>query len=96
MSMKKHLFFLSIPALLTLNASAQDKWDLKRCVDYAVANNISVKQADVQARIAKLTLDQSKLMQFPTLLFGTSLDVQAGRSQESHVVYVKYADIFLQ
>ncbi len=59
----------------------QGNWDLKRCVDYAVANNISVKQADVQARLAKLTLDQTKLSQIPTLTFGTGLGVNSGRYQ---------------
>jgi len=78
----RKLVFLSIPViLLTYSARAQDKWDLKRCVEYAVTNNISVKQADVQARLAKLTLDQSKLMQVPTLIFNGSGQVNSGRSQ---------------
>src|SRR5579872_6708607 len=82
MSMRKPPLFLSLIALLsTLTVRAQDKWDLKRCVDYAVEHNISIKQADVQARVAKLTLDQSKLMRIPTLSFGSSIDVTAGRSQ---------------
>ncbi|HLI92281.1 MAG TPA: TolC family protein [Puia sp.] len=80
--MRKPPLFLSLIALLsTLTVRAQDKWDLKRCVDYAVEHNISIKQADVQARVAKLTLDQSKLMRIPTLSFGSSIDVTAGRSQ---------------
>ena len=81
MSMKRHLFFLSIPVLLTYTAVAQDKWDLKRCVEYAVANNISVKQADVQARLAKLTMDQSKLAQIPNLAAGLSAGINSGRFQ---------------
>jgi outer membrane protein len=59
----------------------QGNWDLARCVQYAVSNNISVKQADVQARIAKLTLDQSKLSQIPTLTVGTSAGINSGRFQ---------------
>lgn len=78
----RKLVFLSIPViLLTYTARAQDKWDLKRCVEYAVANNISVKQADVQARIAKLTLDQSKLAQIPNLTGGISAGINSGRFQ---------------
>jgi outer membrane protein len=80
MSMKKLLPLLSIPVFLTYTAAAQDKWDLKRCVDYAVVNNISVKQADVQARLAKLTLTQSRLTQIPTLLFGSNIDINSGLS----------------
>ncbi|HEV2352791.1 MAG TPA: TolC family protein [Puia sp.] len=80
--MRKPPLFLSLfVLLLTVTVRAQDKWDLKRCVDYAVEHNISVLQSDVQARIAKLTLGQSKLMRIPTLSFGSSFDVTAGRSQ---------------
>jgi outer membrane protein len=81
MSIKKLLLFLFIPFFLSFVASAQDKWDLKRCVDYAVTNNISVKQADVQARLAKLTLDQSRLSQIPTLTTGVSAGINSGRFQ---------------
>ena len=82
MSMKKLLLLLCIPLLLFCVAGrGQDKWDLKRCVDYALANNISVKQADVQARIAKLTLDQSRLSQIPTVTVGVSGGINSGRFQ---------------
>jgi outer membrane protein len=61
-------------------AHAQDKWDLRRCVDYAVKNNISVRQADVQARISALQLRQSKMNQLPSANFSTNLGTQFGRS----------------
>ncbi|MEP6845068.1 MAG: TolC family protein [Panacibacter sp.] len=68
--------------LITVPASlfAQEKWDLRHCVDYAMANNISVKQADVQARIAALQLKQSKLNTFPTASFSSNAGEQFGRS----------------
>ena len=58
----------------------QDSWNLKRAVDYAVENNISVKQADIQARIAALNLKQSRLEQVPTANISESAGVNAGRS----------------
>jgi len=80
--MKKGLLFLSLLlTLLNITSHAQDKWSLQRCVDYAVANNISIKQSDIQARISRLTLNQSKLSQIPTLGFGSGLGVNSGRSQ---------------
>jgi outer membrane protein len=60
---------------------AQEKWDLKKCVTYAVENNISVKQADVQARISALTFKQSKLAQIPTLSFTGNEGVNFGLHQ---------------
>ncbi len=59
---------------------AQEKWDLRRCVEYAMKNNISVKQADVQARIAALQLQQAKLNKWPTASFTGNMGWQFGRS----------------
>jgi outer membrane protein len=78
----KKLSFLLISCLLVLTISAQDKWDLKRCVDYAVNNNISIKQADVQARLSELTFRQYQLSQIPTLAFGGNLGYSSGQSQD--------------
>jgi outer membrane protein len=78
----KKLSILLISCLFVITISAQDKWDLKRCVEYAVNNNISVKQADVQARIAELTFKQYQLSQIPTLGFGGNLNYSSGKSQD--------------
>jgi len=80
MTMKKLLLWFLPVSLLSHMSQAQDKWDLRRCVNYALANNISIKQADVQARLNKLTLSQSKLQQIPTLVFGTGIGVNSGNS----------------
>jgi len=59
---------------------SQERWDLKRAVDFALANNISVKQQDIQSRIQRLTYNQSKLSQYPSLNFGNSVGLSTGRS----------------
>ena len=61
--------FLAAPMLIF--AQQNDNWDLQRCVQYALDNNISVKQSDVQARLDALTLKQAKSNQIPTLGFNT-------------------------
>ncbi|WP_276499934.1 TolC family protein [Terrimonas pollutisoli] len=67
--------------LFTFTSSfAQQKWDLRQCVEYAMKNNISVRQADVQARIAALTYQQSKLSQYPYANLQNSAGYQFGRS----------------
>src|SRR5580693_4317514 len=72
---------LFLSALLSvLNLTAQDKWDLRRCVDYALANNISIKQADIDSRTAKLTFDQAKWTQFGSASAATGLGLNFGRS----------------
>ena len=67
-------------AAVPVSLFAQEKWDLRRLVDYAMTNNISVKQADVQARIAALQLEQSKLNRWPTASFSANVGEQFGRS----------------
>jgi outer membrane protein len=59
---------------------AQDKWDLQRCVLYAMANSISVKQADIQARLAALELKLSEAGQYPNLGLSTNGGYNFGRS----------------
>jgi outer membrane protein len=63
---------------LTLNA--QDKWDLQRCVYYAIENNISVKQADIQARISSLSVKLQQAGLYPNLNFSSSAGYNFGRS----------------
>ena len=60
--------------------SQTEKWDLRKLIDYATKNNISVKQADVQARLVALQLKQAQLYQLPTASFSTNLGPQFGRS----------------
>lgn len=71
---------LVIFLLFANTVAAQDTWSLKRCVDYAMANNISIKQQDVQKRFAELTLKQSQMSQIPALSGNVSGNYNAGRS----------------
>jgi len=81
MCVKKLLTLSLIFAIFCIHSYGQGKWDLKRCVEYAVNNNISVKQQDVQARIAALTYQQNKLTQIPTLGFSGNLSLNSGYTQ---------------
>jgi outer membrane protein len=75
--------FISILLLLTSTASiAQEKWDLRKCVEYAMQNNISVKQADLQIRFAQLDFQQSKMSLYPSANLSSSLGFSAGRNQD--------------
>ncbi|MGZ5135182.1 MAG: TolC family protein [Flavitalea sp.] len=78
MSHRKILFL--ILCCYSLASTAQDKWDLKRSVDYALLNNISIKQQDIQARLAELVHYQSRFGRLPSANVGTSLGLNTGRS----------------
>jgi outer membrane protein len=74
--MKKFLTLIALTA--SLHSFSQEKWDLRKCVDYAIQNNISVKQADVQARLSKLLADQSRLTRLPNANASISTTYQHG------------------
>ncbi len=78
--LKRIIYFLS-SLIITVPVLAQDKWDLRRCVEYAINNNISVKQSDLQTRFSEITYKQSKSAQYPTLNFNGSTGLRLGRSE---------------
>lgn len=46
---------------------AQEPWDLEKCVNYAIENNIQVKQTQLQARSSEYNLQESKAGLAPSL-----------------------------
>jgi outer membrane protein len=80
MFMTRKLTLFCFILFSTFHVAAQDKWDLRRCVEYAMANNISIKQADIDSRTFKLTYEQSKWAQFGTANGTTSVGLNYGRS----------------
>ncbi len=74
--MKKLFTLFALTA--TLHSFAQEKWDLRRCVDFAIQNNISVKQADVQARLSKLQADQVRMTRLPNANANVTTTYQHG------------------
>lgn len=74
--------FIGFLIFLPARAQQTEKWDLVRCVEYAMKNNISVRQSDLQIRFSKLDFDQSKLSLYPQANFSSSLGYSAGRNQD--------------
>lgn len=78
--MRKHWLILSCILFPCILFAQNDKWDLQRCVDYAVQHNISVRQSDVQARVTALQTELARGAIIPTLGFNTSAGYQFGRT----------------
>lgn len=79
---------LAVALFLTTNVFAQvntvkpaEQWDLAKCVDFALKNNISVRQTDLQSRLSALTYQQNKAGQLPTLNLNSSVGYRLGRSE---------------
>lgn len=67
--------------LLPFTSFTQEKWDLRKCVEYALEHNISVKQTDLQARYSALTLKQSKASQIPSVGVGLNSGYSFGLTE---------------
>ena len=63
-----------------IHAQAGERWDLRTAVEFALKNNISIRQQDVQAKIAQLTYKQSDLSKYPNLNFNANVGINTGRS----------------
>ncbi|MES2004545.1 MAG: TolC family protein [Bacteroidota bacterium] len=59
---------------------ASDNWDLRHCIEHAIQYNISIKQADIQARIAALQAKQAKYNIYPNVNGSSGTGVRFGRS----------------
>jgi len=61
--------------------SGQEKWSLLKCYDYAIANNISIKQYQLNEKSSELVYEQNKKAQLPTLSFSGNVAYRLGRSE---------------
>lgn len=67
--------------LLSGLAFSQKKWTLPECVQYAMDNNISVKQSALQADLTAINYKQSKLSKIPSFNFSNSEGLSYGKSK---------------
>ena len=74
--------------------SAQEKWNLKTIVEYAMANNIGVRQSEVQAKITALTYQQSKLSVYPNASFSGNTSINNGNNQDP-VTFTRINETYL-
>ncbi len=78
----KIIFSFTIISCLSNKAIAQQKWTLLQCIQYAMDNNLLVKQAQIQTRLSELVLKQSRLSQYPNITYGNNVAYSSGRNQD--------------
>ncbi|MCW5908190.1 MAG: TolC family protein [Chitinophagales bacterium] len=72
--------FFAMLLSVFLTAQTPEKWTLEKCIDYAIKNNIVVKQAEISAQISKNEALQSKLNLLPSLDANASYNFNFGNS----------------
>jgi len=66
---------------VTAGLIAQEKtWSLEDCINYALENNITVKQTELNSQYNKNIYEQSKAARLPNLNASSSYDLSFGRS----------------
>lgn len=93
-AMCKRFITLLTATLVVTIVSAQEKWSLLKCVQYAVENNISIKQADLQTRFSELTYKQGRQSQLPSLNFGNNYSFRLGRAENPSTGILEDNNIF--
>jgi outer membrane protein len=79
--MKRYLLLLTFCALNTSYIYAQTKkWTLQECIQYAMQNNLQIKQRQLTQESASITLKQSKAERLPNLGASVAHNYNIGRS----------------
>jgi outer membrane protein len=66
--------------LLSIIGYSQKEWSLTDCINYAIENNIEIKQSEINTATYEINLQQSKLDLIPSLNASTSQSYGWGRS----------------
>lgn len=71
-----------ILVLLSLNVLAQDKetWSLKECIDFAMENNLDIRETELQAKTSQVNLRETNAQRYPSLNAGGQYLNRWGRS----------------
>ncbi len=77
---KRFTIILLFLASVGFAQEAGKVWTLKECVDYALANNLSVQRSMYSVEGAEIDYDQSRLAMAPNLNAGSSFGFNWGRS----------------
>ena len=83
------VFLLTFLAAGTaLNATAQDTWTLRDCIDYALQHNIQIQTQELTRETSAASLEQARAAQYPTLNFSGSF----GANFQNAVTYNDYME----
>src|SRR5690606_25243132 len=71
-----------------MGPAAQEVWSLQECIDYALENNIVIKQQQLNTEYSDNQVNQAKSEMLPNLNAGASNNYSFGRSLNTDNVYV--------
>jgi len=78
--MIKRLLITAIIATVWAGVSSAQVWTLQRCIDYAIENNIQIRQSDIAAQTRDIDLNSARSSRLPGVSAGASQGWSFGRS----------------
>jgi outer membrane protein len=89
--MRRFIITIALAGCLIHPASAQEStpqvWDLKTCIDYAIAHNLSIKQQEATRSQQAVELNTAKWSRLPTLNGSVGQSFNFGRALQSDNTY---------
>jgi len=85
--MKKTLFTLVAIALTISTLTAQEKWNLEKCINYAKEHNIDLQLRKLDAEVQTNNTKQSKLNLLPSLSGSSDYGFNYGRTLNANNTY---------
>ncbi len=78
----KHKLFTIILLFFSLCkiSTAQEVWDWQKCIDYALLNNIQIKQSDLNIKLSESTLKQNKMNYSPSINGSSNYNLSVGNN----------------
>lgn len=78
--MKKISLILILSIVYITNIDAQAKWSLRQCIDYAIENNIDIRQQALNVKNEEINVSTSKNSRLPNLNASASQNFNFGRA----------------
>ena len=77
--MKRNALILLF-SLLAVPLSAQETWPLERCIQYALAHNLDIREKQIEVAVRQTDLTQQRLRWLPSVALQIGEDFNWGRS----------------
>jgi len=87
--MKKILFILLTGGLSLCSVTAQQKWSLEDCINYAIKNNLTIKTGELTNDAQQIKLEQSKNQILPDVSGSFSSSMNFGTGLDNSNAYVR-------
>ena len=87
MNKKVYIATIFLASACMLPSQADEQWDLKRCIEYAIEHNITIKQQEASQEQNEIELSTARWNRLPNLNGSASHSFNFGRSLQSDNTY---------